>query len=105
MLTETSKAPYYAVIFSAKKTNDLSGYEEMATAIVELAEQQEGFLGIESAQEGFEITVSYLKDEKSIQNWYANIEHQEAQKLGKSKWYESYNVRVAKVERAYSFKK
>ena len=65
--------------------------------------QQDGFLGVESAREDLGITVSYWKDEKSIINWKANLEHQSAQKTGKELWYKQYKVRIAKVERDYQF--
>lgn len=96
-------APYYAVIFtSTLKEGDLTAYREMAQRMEELAKQQEGFLGIESARDDLGITVSYWRDEQSIQQWKHNMEHAEAQALGKSKWYKRYTVRVAKVEREYS---
>lgn len=69
-----------------------------------LARQQPGFLGIESAEDsqGFEITISYWESEESIQGWKAHLEHQVAQKQGRKLWYEHYEIRVARVERAYS---
>ena len=68
-----------------------------------LAENQKGFLGIESARNDIGITVSYWESLEAIAQWKANTEHLHAQKLGKSKWYESYRVRICKVERDYSF--
>lgn len=69
--------------------------------MVELASQQTGFLGIESAREEVGITVSYWSDLDSINQWKANIENQEAQRVGKAKWYASFKVRISKVERDY----
>ena len=68
----------------------------------ELAAQQPGFLGMQSARDanGYGITVSYWKDEKSINNWRANAKHQIAQKMGREKWYPAYSIRIAKVTRA-----
>ncbi len=76
----------------------------MAEHMEELAKQQSGFLGIESAEDsqGFEITVSYWESEESIRAWKAHLEHQVAQKQGRKLWYEHYEIRVAKVERAYN---
>ena len=37
----------------------------------------------------------------AIKNWKANVEHQQAQKLGKERWYKAYKTRIAKVERDY----
>jgi heme-degrading monooxygenase HmoA len=69
----------------------------------ELAAGQPGFLGIESARgpDGFGITVSYWTSEEAIAGWKANAEHAAAQEAGRSTWYSSFAIRVARVERAY----
>ncbi len=100
-IATTPEPPYYAVIFTSKLGDDDSGYAEMASEMVRLAEQQDGFLGIESAREEIGITVSYWRDLDSIERWRANARHQVAQTLGKNRWYEQYSLRVALVERAY----
>jgi heme-degrading monooxygenase HmoA len=96
-------APYYAVIFSSHRTEGDNGYGDMSDRMVELAAQQEGFLGVESARnaQGFGITVSYWRDESCIVKWKANAEHLVAQRNGHERWYEHFELRVAKVERAY----
>lgn len=96
---------YYAVIFTSKRSGADEGYGEMTEKMIELAKEQEGFLGIESArnQDGTGITVSYWANEESIRKWKANSEHRLAQKYGKEKWYENYHVRIARVERDYDF--
>jgi heme-degrading monooxygenase HmoA len=75
----------------------------MAERMVELAATQPGFLGVESVRspDGFGITVSYWEDEAAIAAWKANAEHQHAQAGGKRLWYAHFQLRVAKVERAY----
>lgn len=97
------KPPYYAVIFTSTRTAVDEGYAEMATQMVELAQQQEGFLGVESARNDIGITVSYWRDLESIKNWKNQLDHLQAQAKGKSTWYENYTVRIALVEREYSF--
>ena len=104
MMTETPPVPYYAVIFSTEMTNDIEGYHEMALKMENLAKQQEGFLGIESARNKTGITISYWKNEAAIIAWKNNIEHIEARELGREKWYKNYQLRICKVERAYAFK-
>jgi heme-degrading monooxygenase HmoA len=99
----TPEPPYYAVIFSSRRTDGDRGYGEMAERMVELAALQPGFIGVESVRDGdgFGITVSYWSSAESIAAWKADVEHHAAQKMGKSAWYEHYEIRVAKVERAY----
>ncbi len=99
----TPKPPYYSVIFTSNRTKGDNGYSKMADKMVELASKQPGFIGIESAREVVGITVSYWTDLNSIKKWKKNIEHLNAQKLGKELWYSSFKVRIAKIEQDYSF--
>jgi heme-degrading monooxygenase HmoA len=101
------KPPYYAVIFSSKRTPGENGYGEMAERMDALAKTMPGYLGIESArgEDGFGITVSYWESEEAIANWKRKAEHLNAQAKGRAEWYETYSVRVARVERAYDMKK
>lgn len=101
LIANTPKPPYYAVIFTSHRTEGDNNYGAMAEKMVELASKQPGFLGVESAREAVGITVSYWSDLESIRHWKANLEHQEAQKLGRENWYSEYKVRVSKVERDY----
>ena len=101
MISETPKPPYYAVIFTSLLTDDYDGYETVAENMVNLAAEQPGFLGIESARETLGISVSYWKDLESIRLWKTQVDHQQAQQLGKEKWYSHYKVRISKVERDY----
>lgn len=75
----------------------------MADRMVELAAKQPGFLGVESARgaDGFGITVSYWASEAAIAAWKANAEHRVARLGGRNTWYQHFEVRVARVERAY----
>ncbi|SRR5579871_1144776 len=101
---ETPEPPYYAVIFTSQRTEGDRGYEAMAQGMFELALKQPGCLGAESARDvrGLGITVAYFTDEAAIHAWKQNAAHLVAQRQGKERWYSHYQVRVAKVERAYS---
>ena len=104
----TPAPPYYAVIFASRRrgldeTGSDQGYGVTADRMVELAAQQPGYLGIETCRdaEGFGITVSYWSSEEDIRAWKRNAEHALAREQGRTSWYEHYELRVAKVERAY----
>lgn len=99
------QTPYYAVIFTSKRTDLDENYAEMAMKMETLAKQQSGFLGVESARNEIGITVSYWESLEAIANWKQNLDHLDAQFLGRQKWYENYTVRIAKVEKEYSFEK
>ena len=96
--------PYYAVIFTSKQSPNTDGYDEAGERMAQLCSEQPGFLGINSArnEDGSGITVCYWDSIEAIKNWKFNNEHQYAQNMGKKEWYESYSVRIAKVEEEYS---
>ena len=103
-LAHTPEPPYWAVIFSALR-NNASGdqFEETDQRMMSLAAQQPGFLGVDTAASGIGITVSYWADEESIAAWRRNSDHAFAQYEGRTRWYDAYELRVARVERAHSF--
>ena len=100
------KVPYYTVVFSSQRTEGDNGYGAMGDRMVELASQQPGYLGVESVRgaDGFGITVSYWQTEQAIVDWKANTEHLQAQRQGWGQWYSHFELRIAKVERAYSMR-
>ncbi|RCK44883.1 hypothetical protein TH25_18470 [Thalassospira profundimaris] len=106
-LSRLPSPPYYAVIFASVRTDkDDDGYAKMAVEMSRLAAQQEGYLGQDSTErdnEGMGITVSYWRDEAAILAWKKQVDHTAARNMGREKWYKSYTLRVARVERAYDF--
>ena len=103
MIAKIPAPPYYAVIFTSQRTAGDDGYAETAERMVALARQQPGFLGVESVRsaDGAGITVSYWSSEEAIVGWRQHAEHSLAREQGRKSWYAQFNVRVAKVERAY----
>lgn len=98
--------PYYAVVFSSVRTGaDEAGYGEAAVRMVELAREQPGFLGVESARgaDGFGITVSYWESEDAIRAWRRHAEHAATRERGRAQWYRHFELRIARVERAYGW--
>lgn len=67
-IAQTPEPPYYAVISTSLRTDGDQGYSAMAKAMLQLAAEQPGFLGVESVRDGLGITVSYWKDLESIKN-------------------------------------
>nr|WP_321221491.1 antibiotic biosynthesis monooxygenase [uncultured Psychroserpens sp.] len=95
--------PYYAVIFTSTQTINIEGYAEMSIQMENLAKQQKGYLGIESARNEVGITVSYWESLEAIKNWKQQTDHLVAQRKGRTDWYSWYKVRICKVEREYEF--
>lgn len=99
-IAKTPQPPYYAAIFTSERTEGDNGYGVMADKMVELASQQPGFLGVESARDNeLGITVSYWDSLEAIKGWKDHAAHQIAQQRGKTEWYKTFGLRVCKVER------
>jgi heme-degrading monooxygenase HmoA len=91
-IARTPEPPYYAVIFTSKRASDDGrAYGALAQRMVDLG------------ADGVGITVSYWRDEAAILAWKRDTEHEKAQRGGRESWYDAYEVRVARVERAYGF--
>ncbi len=92
----------YAVIFRAEVKEFDESYSDMANRMRELAINEYGCIEFSSCTEGnSEIAISYWSSKEAIQAWKNNPEHKQAQALGKSKWYRSYQVQVVEVLHQY----
>lgn len=105
MIANTPPPPYYAVIFTSLRTDLDEGYQSTAMLMVELAKEQLGYLGYESARDSLGITVSYWDSLEAIRRWKQNADHLLAQQKGRNDWYSHYKTRICKVERDYGFEK
>ena len=97
---------YYAVIFTTQRTNaEMAMYGLTSERMIELAQQQPGFLGLESVREenGLGITVTYWRSRDAIAAWEEHAEHRVAQALGRKEFYSWFQLRIAKVTEEQSF--
>lgn len=99
---KTPAPPYYAVIFTSIRQEGDAGYAEAAQRMLELAEQQPGFLGFETARQEIGISVSYWSSQEAIRAWKENAEHRQVQGRAHD-WYKTFRVRVCRVDREYGF--
>jgi heme-degrading monooxygenase HmoA len=100
----TPRPPYYAAIFTSQRRNtDEEGYRLATRRMMELAGEVPGYLGAETVREadGFGLTISYWDSEQAILEWKSQAEHAEIRERGRWLWYEHFEVRIARVERAY----
>src|SRR3546814_19096446 len=86
MPANTPRPPYYAVIFTAQRTEGDNGYDEMAVRMDQLATQQPGYLAIESARgaDGAGITVSSWESLEPIAAGNRNAEQRLPQPKGET---------------------
>jgi heme-degrading monooxygenase HmoA len=103
MIAKTPVPPYYAVIFTSIRTDEMEDYGITAQKMVEMAAEQPGFLGVESARNDIGITVSYWSSLEAIRLWKQVTAHRAAQSAGREKWYSAYKTRICLVERDYEF--
>jgi heme-degrading monooxygenase HmoA len=94
--------PYYAVIFTSRRSPLDDGYQEMAAQVLAAARDQPGFLGFESARQEIGISVSYWQNLEAIATWKQHALHRVAQQRA-GIWYEQFHVRICRVEREYGF--
>jgi glutathione S-transferase len=99
------EGPCYAAIFASRLQGAPEGYGGVAERMDELARGMPGFLESASARgaDGFGFTVSYWSSLDAIAAWRAHAEHLEAQRLGQERFYATYDLRIARVERRTSF--
>lgn len=101
-IADTPAPPYYAVIAPAELSDDTDGYLEMAAKVIEIARQQPGFLGLESAGSGgLLLAVSYWQSLDAIAAWQSHVDHLAAKEEGMRRWFSRYRTRIARVEDAY----
>lgn len=108
-LARTPDPPYFAVTFTTRRSgHDPARYAETAARMCELAATQEGYLGLESVHDektGLGITISYWASLESIRVWREQLEHAAARARGRATWYQAYELRVCRVDRAVSWRR
>ena len=93
----------YAVIFKATFNQLDDAYTRYARQLRELAMSKYGCTDFTSVCEGNqEITLSYWNSLNDIKTWKNDAVHQQAQALGKRKWYSHYQVEIVEILREYA---
>ena len=95
-----------AVIFEVvPKPGRANHYFTLAEQLREQLEAFDGFISIERFQslvdEGKYVSLSFWRDQKAVERWYAVEEHRAAQEEGRTSIFKNYRIRVAKIFRDY----
>src|SRR6478672_6812469 len=99
-ISKTPKPPYYAVIFTSINADvDHTEHTEMYQRMVKIAQNYQGYLGIEPARnpDGSGVAAVYWRDHESILAFARDPEHLIAKKKGREIWYSHYFIRICKV--------
>jgi heme-degrading monooxygenase HmoA len=96
----------FAVIFEVEpKPDGKQEYLDIAAALRPELEKIDGFISIERfaslSNEEKILSLSFWRDEKSVQNWRNHGQHREAQRQGRHSLFENYRIRVAEIIRDY----
>ncbi|KAK9319538.1 hypothetical protein V1517DRAFT_332186 [Lipomyces orientalis] len=105
--TQLLEPPYYVVIFTSLMHAHSKEYGETSSEIYGLAQGQPGFLGFDSVRDagGQGVTISYWRTLDDVTNFRKIATHRQAQQRGRDAFYERYEVRVAKVEKEYAWRR
>ncbi len=95
-----------AVIFEVTPAQgQMDPYLDIAAAMRPLAEQIDGFLGVERFQSLTNpdklLSLSFFRDETAVAQWRQLAEHRSAQAKGRNGVFAGYRLRVAQVIRDY----
>lgn len=95
----------FAVIFRATPAVQDEVYQQTVARMRALAFEKYECIDFITATEadGQEIAISYWQDEATILRWRKDAEHTLAQELGRTQWYDAYNVQVVEIKREYSY--
>jgi len=96
-----------AVIFEVwPKPEYRDNYLELAAELRKSLETIDGFISVERFQsivnEDKMVSLSFFDNHRALDEWRNVTGHRAAQKLGRSKYFADYRLRIANVERDYS---
>ena len=96
------------ILFRSKLTSQAGAdYDAMDRELSELVRNQPGFVAVKSfrADDGERLTLVWWKDAETLRQWARLPRHLEAQRTGRERWYEYYDMEVAEVTRESRFKR
>ena len=96
------------VVFRARVRTeaDLSGIEAVGRRMYELASAMPGFVSYKEfqADDKETLTLVEFETEEQLLAWREHPEHLEAQRMGRERVFESYDIAVCKPVRRYGFR-
>lgn len=95
-----------AVIFEVTPKEGMTDpYLDMAAEMRPLAESIDGFISVERFQSlttpGKLLSLSFWRDEAALEAWRTLAQHRRAQRVGRSRMFDDYRLRVAAIIRDY----
>lgn len=97
--------PVLTIFRSRLRPDAQADYEHVAERMDHLAAQQPGFIGMKTfaAADGERVSIVEFASAAEALAWRNHPEHREAQRLGRERFYASYDVIVCTPLRRYIF--
>ncbi len=82
---------------------DMKEYEALNTRMVELVQTIPGFVSVKGyrADDGDEVAIARFENQEALSTWRNHPEHLETQRKGRERLFQSYDIQVCEVVRAY----
>jgi heme-degrading monooxygenase HmoA len=99
---EMPQSGMVVILFRSRLTEQAGeDYHSMAAEMLATAREMPGFVEYKvfRADDGERISVIWWQDQETLAAWRNHPRHRIAQKAGRERWYEYYNIEVAEVVR------
>lgn len=96
------------ILFRSRLTSQAGqDYQDLDAELEHLVLAQPGYLGHKGYQaaDGERLTLVWFRDQESLRAWKMLPRHLEAQRRGRERWYEHYEMDVAEVVRSSHFRR
>lgn len=84
-------------------------YLKMAAEMRAILDDLDGFISVERfeslTEPGKILSVSFFRDEETVERWRNTIEHRQAQAMGRNQFFDDYRIRVVETLRDYTMNK
>ena len=82
-------------------------YQELDAELERMVRDQPGYVTHKAygAADGERLTLVWFQDQEALRAWKMQPRHLEAQRKGRERWYEFYEMEVAEIVRTSKFKR
>jgi heme-degrading monooxygenase HmoA len=93
------------VVFRSRLRESPAGYSEQAQRMLELARRMPGFISFKAftSEDGERLTLHEWESLEHLRAWREHPEHRAAQKAGRERYYEEYQLQVLEPVRTARF--
>ena len=96
------------ILFRSRLTAEAGqDYQELDAELDRMVHDRPGYVNHKSyrAEDGERLTLVWFKDQETLRAWKMQPRHLEAQRRGRERWYQFYEMEVAEIVRTSSFKR